>query len=71
MRIRQRPLEIDVLELGGEDVQDGLRKFIEIPLVREDGTQVRLAPVGRRGVRRGRRQEPRFERPLRPWADNG
>ena len=71
VRLRQLPLEINALELGGEGVQDGLTKFIEMALVSEDGMQVRQAPAGRRGVRHGDRQEPRLEGPLRPRADDG
>ncbi len=33
VRLRQRPLEVSALELGGEGVQDGLGEFIEMALV--------------------------------------
>ena len=71
VRLGQRPLEISAFELGGEGVQDGLGEFIEMALVGEDGPQVRPAPAGRRCVRRGDRQEPRLEGPLRARADDG
>ena len=71
MRLRQRPLKINALELNGKGAQNRLREFIEITLVSEDGMQVRPAPAGRRGVRDGDWQEPRFEGPLRAGADDG
>ena len=70
VRLRQRPLEISALELGGEGVQDGLGELIEMALVGEDGLQVRPAPAGRGRVRHGDRQEPRLEGPLRARADD-
>ena len=46
MRLGQRPLEINAVELGWKGVQDGLSEFIEMALVGEDGLQVRPAPAG-------------------------
>ena len=41
VRFRERPLEIDAIDLGGQGVQDGLSEFIEMSLAGQDGIQVR------------------------------
>jgi hypothetical protein len=70
VRIRERPLEIDPIELGGQGVQDGLSEFIEMSLVGQDGIQVRAVQSRGPCIRRGAWQEARLEVPLRARADD-
>jgi hypothetical protein len=69
--LRQRPLEIGALELGGKRVQRSLSEFVKMALVSENCMKVRPAPPSRRCIRRRDRQQPRLEGPLRTRTDDG